>query len=190
MVSTVESLRKLSRLIGASVGLAVLAMAAPAQASLLGQTITCADTFFTCSPASATVIEPGPEFHLTDTGFNIIEIDVGDMSVRMTVPAAVGGGGFGLPFQLTLGDLIWSNDPSATITGIANLTISNIAGLDAGDITTFANAVVIDYNDTEWQPDAFVSFDLVTTHDVPAPATLGLFLTALAGLGLMRRRAV
>ena len=184
------ALRGLSKLIGASVGLAVLAMAAPAQASLLGQTITCVDTFFTCTPASATVIEPGLEFHLaTPAGFNIIEVDIGDMSVRMTLPAAVGGGGFTTPSQLTLGDLIWSNDLSATITGIANLTISNIAGLDAGDITTFANSVVIDYQDTEWQPDAFVSFDLVTTHDVPAPPALAVFLIALVGLGVARRRA-
>ena len=184
-----SSLRRVSRLIGAAAVLAVLAMTAPAQASLIGQTITCADSFFICVPASATVIEPGVEFivekELTSApNAPVFEIDVGDKSIRME---AVGGDEFGDIF-LTLGDLIWSNDPSAEIAGITNFMSDSIDFLEESAITAIGNTVIIDYRDTEWlEPGAFLSFDLVTTH-VPAPATLGLFLMALGGLGVATRR--
>ena len=101
---------------------------------------------------------------------------------------------------VTLGDLFWSNDPSATITGIANFLVSGVGpdprggiifldGLSQSDITTAANAVTIDYAFTRWDQGGFVSFDLVTTHSaLPVPATLALFGLGLAGLGFATRR--
>ena len=185
-----KALRGLSKLIGASVGLAVLAMAGSAQASLIGQTITCSDTRFVCSPGSATVIEPGSEFTMAAGGANFT-IDVGDMSVLISFASPIPAG-FPANSILTLGDLIWSNDPTATLTGITNFSSSNITGIGAGNVTAAGNTVMIDYSATSWGPPASVSFDLLTTPHgsrIPVPPTLALFLVALGGIGLMRRRA-
>ena len=184
------TLRGLSRLIGASVGLAVLAIAGAAQASLIGQTITCSDTRFICSPSSAAVIEPGSEFTMAAGGANFT-IDVGDMSVLISFASPIPAS-FPANSILTLGDLIWSNDPTATLTGITNFAALNINGLGSGDITAAGNTVMIDYSATSWGPPASVSFDLLTTPHgsrIPVPPTLALFLVALGGLGAARRRA-
>lgn len=187
--------------LGLSAALLALGFGGAAQASLLGQTVSCSNISpggaLACSTPTATVTDGGgPEFQIeTGSGSPFFEIDVSGESVLMSAVSSIRG--VGGTASVTLGDLIWGNDPGATITGITNFVISGeiqpLGGIGDGliesDVTFTANAVTIDYSNTAWSPGSFLSFDLVTTHSqLPEPATLALFGLGIAGLGLMARR--
>ena len=187
--------------LGLSVVLLALGWSGAAKASLLGQTVTCSNASpfpIACSSPTATVTDgSGPEFQLELTFEDpspVWDIDISGESVRMTTFSLRLAGAAN---SVTLGDLIWANDPGATITGITNFLVSGVEprntplsdGLVESDVSFTANSVTIDYGLTAWSPGGFVSFDLVTTHSaLPEPGTLALFGLGLAGLGLAARR--
>lgn len=169
-------------------------------ASLINQTITCenstpsSDPTMVCGSPSA-VVGAGVEFTLTNSFSQSLTVDVDESSVRIAATASAQA-----IKTLTLGDLIWSNDPSAIITGIDNLVLSGISG-DTPIVTTLANSVSIDFGNssTIFAAGSFMSFDLVTTHtSVPAPVPtlsewgtiiLASLLFGLAFLRLKHRRS-
>ena len=183
--------------LGLTAALLALGWSGAAQASLLGQTATCSTTSrfgIFCSSPTATVTDGGaPEFQIRgSSGSALFAIDISGEGVRMSV---VDTFSTGMANTVTFGDLIWANDPSATITGIANFLVSGVTGQWGGsgllesEVSFAANSVTIDYSNTAWGNGAFVSFDLVTTHSaLPEPGTLALFGLGLAGLGLAARR--
>ena len=173
----------LHRWVGALVGLAMMGMAGMAHATLLGQTITCSasSTSFACSSNTA-VVGGGIEFTLDgfggSTGFGW-SVDFDDTSVEVIYTGSPSLG-VGSANTFTFGDLFWSNDATATITGITNFTATGTVGIAAGDVTPSANAVTIDHSATTWLINNAprYSFDLVTTihgEVIPEPSALALF---------------
>ena len=171
--------------------LAVVGWSGSANASLIGQVITCSAVNLggPCDPESAEV-GAGVEFalQLFSSGF-AWNVDVGDSSVLLTF-VDVGASGNPPISTITLGDLFWSNDPSAEILGISNFSTDATSGIVETDISTQTNSLTIDLGDSFWNSGEFLSFELLTSHDIPIPTTLALFGLGLAGLGFSRRRKV
>ena len=166
-------------------------MAAPAQASLIGDTISCEITptpFWVCDNPTA-VVGAGAEFELdipqspTDFGFLV---DVGAESVRLSSNED-NIFGLGANEFLTLSDLDWVG-MIGEIVGIENFSFGGVTGMDSSDISFSEHSVMIDLHDTEWSPDSFIYFDLQTRHRVPEPGVLGLIGLGLAGFMIARRR--
>ena len=167
----------------------LLVLVAPAQASLIGQTVNCFQLgdgtpgggFLPCRPRGSAIVGPVAEFNTGE-----FSIDLGAESVTLRELAPVN---FGSTFFLTLTDLVWSNDPTATITGIANFSASGVTGMEESDVSVFDNAIVLNYTNTRWSSGSIVSFDLVTSHrQLPEPASLALLGIGLLGLGVAVRR--
>ena len=181
--------------LAATAALLSFGVAGAAQASLIGQTVTCSDNGAfanaTCQPASA-IVGAGPEFEIFTAVVDgpLWSIDLGADSITMTfIGLAVGASD---PARVTLGDLFWSNDPTAKIVGITNFNAVGVTGFTESAITVNDNSVAIAYlppPNTIWNQGNSISFDLVTSHgQLPEPASLALLGFGLLGLGFAARR--
>jgi hypothetical protein len=132
------------------------------------------------------VVGAGVDFQLDLTGGPFFNIDIGASSFSMTNLFSLRAGAGEM---LTISSLDWVDNPNGILVGIDNF-FTNATGVEPSDITVGDHSIVFNFNDTSWGVGQILSFDLVTNHDIPEPATLALFAIALGGLGFMMRRRV
>ena len=169
-------------------GLAALAFfgfASPAQASLIGDTVTCAQTgtgIFSCNQPSAVVVDPGIEFIVT-----VIGVDIGANTITYT--NNLGSEFFTGSTEVLLGSLEWFPALVGEIIGFELTTAVGVTNVDVSDFDVLAHSVNARFDDgNTWSPDAQIVLTLQTSHDVPEPGSLALLGVGLAGLVLARRR--
>ena len=178
------------RRLSVSLAFVILLGAVPlaAEASLVGDSVTCTAGNLTCSPTTAIVGGGGgTEFILSQIG-GLFSVDVAASSITLGNIAEVGlqvdnGVGFFPSFgdlDSSLGDLV----------GVSVTTSAGVIGIDASDLSFTADSVTIALDGSRWPDGSTATISLIfgTPTAVAAPATLLLVGVALVGVGAWRRR--
>ncbi len=177
--------RNIRRTLFAMAGLAALGIAAPANATLIGDDI---DLTVSLEGASdkmfAATVGNGIEFDLGD-----ITIDVGASRIDFAIVDPDAAFAAGVTYALT--DLDWFG-MAGEITDAVLIMFQEVDS----QIEFTADSVTLERGDfslVELEAGLFASIELVTQHsggggDVPGPGALALFAVGLAGLGLATGR--
>jgi hypothetical protein len=170
------------RAIAAAVALLLIGASA-AKASLIGDTVGCDQVGsgkFSCSPSTATVVDPGVEFQLGPAGLSFsVDFRANDVLITNTASSNQRLGG-------TILDL---TDLTNAFTGASLLSTSGVTGLGASVVSFSAGTVVVDMRDGlgVYLPGATIDVALNPAAAVPEPASLTLLVAALAGLTMVAR---
>jgi hypothetical protein len=178
--------------------LTLLAVAADARASLIGQSVSVQLTDGSTLDESDTVLAgAGPELTPGD-GSNIgtlllpnESIDFSDFAIEVVLEEGAPGGSTGYPAgtRYLFSDL--SFGPSQLIAGLG-LTLDNVSGVSIGSEVTFTQSSVTLFIDTLVIGDVPNAVDVgrvtISLLVVPEPGTLGLCGLGLAALAALRRR--
>lgn len=190
-----------SKLMGAAIGLAALAISAQADASLLGDTMYINGNPYVIGSGPVTFQDGWMPFGTDDN----LTIDAGAawISVSLYAPDSIFYWNYtnGDDFTISLTDLGWGV-PGSYLDGISWTAYGN--ALPAGIGASLASGSAIDITipgdflcsttncgSIYIEVSAFVPEQTYTPPAptyVPEPATLGLFGLSLAGIGLLRRR--
>jgi len=172
------------RKLGIGLALSFFALAGPANATLIGDTVT-AEVLFAGAPSgqgpTSAVVGAGVEFDFTN-----VDIDVGASGADYLM---ILGGTVIEDETYLLTDLDWV-DAAGFIIGV---TIESFAGLSIDPVALFGfHAVSLTLaSGTLVDRDAYVSVSFQTDHattSVPEPISLALFGVGLTGLGFFLRR--
>ena len=167
----------------------------PAQATLIGDSVTFA-RFFDGAPVNSQTVVAGPGNEFSDLG-GLVVSNVSASSIRLDFTSPTNNTLFsnGTPPQFYRWEsLDWLDDPAAVITGV-NVTFESIVPgpspipFSAANVTFADHSVDLLVGDYTFGIGAFVLIDLETDHQtVPEPAALALLGVGLLALGLVRRR--
>ena len=179
--------------LGAALG--TIALAGPAQATLIGQTVQLSlggTISATPNQTSAMVSAGGPEFVIDLFVGRAIEIDVQDSFIDLHYNN-VSNAGFGSgQFSITISGLTWAPD-SGVVIGATVLEFEDPSDpspdLGPNTATFTPSSVTLNVNG-DWEGQDRVRVDLITSHSqvLPEPASLALFGLSLLGLGVAIRR--
>ena len=173
--------------------LGAFALAGPAHATLIGQTVQLSlggTISGTPNRTSATVLAGGPEFVIDLFVGRAIEIDVQDSFIDFQYnnfsTADFGTGNF----SVTISGLTWAPDPGVVIGAtVMEFEDPSDPSSDLGPNTaTFTPSSVTLNVNGRWEGLDRVRVDLITSHSqLPEPASLALFGVGLLGLGVAVR---
>jgi len=154
-----------------------------AAASLIGDVVGCLDPpgVFTCQPGIFTVVEPGADLFIRQSGTFGFSVDIHANSIELTAMRA-------LTLNLTVIDFV-DLDPGGIITGVNLSLTGTTTGVAPGDITFGDHSITFDLVGTTFASGAKATLTLVTTQvPVPTPGAVGFLGAGLLALAALRKR--
>ena len=176
----------------------LLVLAAPAQATLIGDDVTVRIVVpnqgpFDQSSSTTVTADASDAFELTDVQsgrtFGVDPFDAG-LVVTLLNQGFVFGNSSALATVIEFSDLQWQGTPRR----VTGASIIEDFALNFGLLTdiTFTDSsvrVALSRNGaTSWNVGEVLTINLETAHDLPEPASLALFGLGLLGLGIAVRR--
>ena len=171
----------------------LLVLATPAQATLIGQTVTAsfdALSSWSLNRTSATVSATAREFVFTNAPARRIIVDVQDGAIDFQYNNISNIFFFPGDLSITIGGLTWAPNPRAIIgVNVTEFNEPNSIGGFGANIASFTDSSVTLALNGVWDGQDRVRIDLITgLAQLPEPASLALFGLGLLGLGVAVRR--
>ena len=174
----------------------LLVLAAPAQATLIGKTVTASldgSPAWSLNRTSATVLANPREFVLTLAPGRQITVDVQDSAIDFQYNNISSVFFFPGDLSITIGGLTWAPDPHVILgVNVTDFADPNGFGGLGPNIASFTDSSVTLNLRGVWDGRDRARIDLITgpSQQLPEPASLALFGLGLLGLGVaIRRRA-
>jgi hypothetical protein len=170
---------------------AALVFTVSVNASMIGDTVSCSSPSFVCTPTSAVVSKIGDiEFEAKIGGVvPAFDIDLGRDEIILMFSNNTGIA-FSAGASITLSSLDWIDPVTGNVIpgGITGFTLQAIdTTFSSGDVTFLSDSVSFDIGPNSWNPGSSATV-LLEFSQVPVPASLTLFVSALAGLGVFKWR--
>ena len=175
----------------------LLVLAAPAQATLIGQTVTAsfdALSSWSLNRTSATVSATAREFVFTNAPARRIIVDVQDGAIDFQYNNISSVFFFPGDLSITIGGLTWAPDPHVVLgVNVTDFADPNSFGGFGPNTASFTDSSVTLNLRGVWDGRDRVRIDLITgPAQLPEPASLSLLGLGLLGLGVAasRRRVI